>query len=108
MTATTMAQARLARARVAQEIGSIGKFIVECLERKPGSSVTLGVIYLRYQEWCQEKQAVGVPAFRERFLKADCRLIPASEIYSDKHLRAIVVWNVRLKGTRPCITVVLT
>jgi hypothetical protein len=89
--------ARIARLRAAKEIGSIGKFIAECLERDPGSSETLGAICLRYQQWCREKQAVSVPAFRERFLKVVCRLIPASEIYSDKHLQAIVVWNVRLR-----------
>ena len=89
--------ARIARLRAAKEIGSIGKFIVERLERHPGSSETLGTICLRYQQWCQEKQAVGVPAFRERFLRVVCRLIPESEIYKDRHLQAIVVWNVRLR-----------
>ena len=101
-------RARIARLRIAKEIGSIGNFIPQCLERHPGSSETLGTICLRYQQWCREKQAVGVPAFRERFLKVVSRLIPESEVYSDRHLQAIVVWNVRLKETRPCITVVLT
>jgi hypothetical protein len=99
-----MAQAPLAQARVAQEIGSIGKFIVECLERKPGSSETLGVICLSYQQWCQKRQAVVVPAFRERFLKMVRRLIPESDIYSDRYLQATVVWNVRLKDPAMTIT----
>jgi len=42
MPETTMT-ARTARVTVAQEIGSIGKFIVERLEHKPGSSETLSI-----------------------------------------------------------------
>src|SRR5262245_82774 len=98
---STIDTARTARAAVAREIGSIGKFIAECPEREPGSSETLGMICLRYLQWCQQKQAVSVPAFRERFLSVVQRLIPASEIYQDQHLQAIVVWTVRLKETRP-------
>src|SRR5215472_13755926 len=61
--------ARTARATVGQEIGSVGKFIAECLEHHQGGSERLGMICLRYQQWCQEKQVVSVPAFRERFLR---------------------------------------
>ena len=37
--------------RTTQKKGSLGRFIVECLERKEGSSGTLGAIYLHYLQW---------------------------------------------------------
>ena len=94
--------ARLARLKAAREINSLHKFIQECLEPEPGNSVTLGRIYLRYLQWREpEAEQLGTRSFAHRFTRLFVRLVPGVEIYRDSDLQANVVWNVRLKETRP-------
>ena len=90
--------ARTKRTKVAREIGSLGRFIGECIEHKEGSSVTLGAIYLRYLQWrAPEAEQLGTATFGARFKRLVVRQVPNCEINSDGQLQAIVVWNVRLK-----------
>ena|SRR5215510_8504209 len=87
--------ARIARARAAMEIGSLGTFIVECLECHLGQSLTLGAIYMRYLQWRPpEEEQLGPKAFAAQFRRLVVRLIPESEIHREKLV--IVVRNVGL------------
>jgi len=57
--------------QLAQEINTVGRFMIACLVKAPGEEIAARAIYARYLSWCADElpgiTALAVPDFAERF-----------------------------------------